>query len=337
MENQIIDRTDTKLIDGQGRVVDYLRLSITDRCNLKCMYCRPPYKIEFLDRSEICSYRELLFVARMASEIGIKKIRLTGGELFLRKEVIEFIDSLNRIENLDEVVLTTNGTMLAPYLGRLKEIGIRRINISLDALSEDLYFQITGSRQYSEVLNSIQKARQYGFKVKINTVVLNGINDTQLIKFIEFFLRDSVEVRFIEFMPICGRKWGREYFFPYKKIKDLISKSFMLTPVPSSGVAREFYLAGKNGPEGKIGIIAPVSLSFCSSCTRIRISSNGELRPCLFSRTRFKLLPILRGNISDEEKMELIRRTIRKAVRIKPWYAFTGQGKNVISMRNLGG
>jgi cyclic pyranopterin phosphate synthase len=337
MVEEIKKERKNKLIDCFGRNIDYIRLSVTDRCDLKCVYCHPPHKINYLDRSEICSYGELLQVVRVASKLGIEKVRLTGGELFLRKNIIEFIHSLQGIDDVKEIALTTNGTSLLPHLKRLKEIGLRRVNISLDTLSEDLYHRITGSHRFFAVLEGIQRALEEGFKIKINMVVLRGINETEITEFIQYFLKNSVEIRFIEFMPLCGPGWREDYFFPYEKIKEVIKKKFDIHLLPSSGVAQEFALRDGNGLDGKIGIIAPVTRSFCSSCSRLRLSASGELRPCLFSKTKVELLPLLRNNLALRKKEKMIREAFKEAVKMKPSSMSKDRTVNDVYIRSLGG
>ena len=337
MVKEIRREQENKLVDCFGRTINYLRLSVTDRCNLKCVYCHPPQKIEYLDKSEICSYGELLQVVKTASKLGIDKIRLTGGELFLRKDIVEFINSLHEIEDINKIVLTTNGTMLLPHLKRLKETGLRRINISLDTLSEDLYCQIAGGHKFFDVLEGIHKAIEEGFKIKINMVVLKGVNSAEIPEFIRHFLKISAEVRFIEFMPLCGLGWREEYFFPYEKIIEMITRSYDLRPLPSYGVAQEFAVRNGKGLAGKIGIIAPVTRSFCSSCSRIRLSANGELRPCLFSRTKVELLPLLRDDFSQSERESKIREAFKQAVKMKPLCMSKNHVRSDVYIRSLGG
>lgn len=326
-----------RLIDCRGRVIDYLRLSVTDRCNLKCIYCLPPQKIEVLPRSEICSYNELLMVVSAASGLGVDKIRVTGGEPFLRRDVLDLFKGLCRIRGIKEVALTTNGTLLLPYLKKLKEIGIERINVSLDTLSEDLFQRLTGSSRFLSVLRSIHTAKDEGFRVKINMVVLKGINDNEIIRFIDHFLRQSIEVRFIEFMPLCGRGWKKDYFLSCSKVREMISSKYFLYPLPSLGVAQEFRVRDGKGLEGKIGIIAPMTHSFCPDCSRLRLSANGELRPCLFSNTRVRLLPFLRGDSLPEEKRRKIAAALHKAVSLKPLESWQKHIVEDVYIRSLGG
>jgi len=278
-----------------------------------------------------------LQIVRVASKLGIDKIRITGGELFLRKDIIEFINSLHEVEDINEIVLTTNGTLLLPYIKKLKELGLKRINISLDTLSEDLYYQIAGSHKFFDVLEGIHKALEEGFKIKINMVVLKGINEAEIPAFIQYFWKNSVELRFIEFMPLCGLGWRKEYFFPYEKIIEMITRNYDLYPLSSSGVAQEFILRNGDGFEGRIGIIAPVTRSFCSSCSRIRLSANGELRPCLFSRTKVELLPLLRDYSSQSERESKVKEAFKLAVKMKPLCMSKDHVRSDVYIRSLGG
>ncbi|MFQ6069430.1 MAG: GTP 3',8-cyclase MoaA [Candidatus Aminicenantales bacterium] len=326
------------LIDCFGRQINYLRLSVTDRCNLKCIYCHPPHKIELLRRSEIFTYSELLQIARVASELGIEKIRLTGGELFLRQQIVDLIYHLQKIEGIKQVVLTTNGSFLSQHAKSLKKIGIKKVNVSLDALTPEIYSRITGSSDFLCVLNGIHEAADEGLKVKINMVVLKGINEHEIIKFIDHFVAEnSIEVRFIEFMPLCGSGWKREYFFPYERIKEVICKKFELSPLSTPGVAEEFALWQGKDYAGKIGIIAPVTRPFCSSCSRLRISPDGEIRPCLFSNIKVKLLPGLRKKKTEKEKKRFIAAAFRKAVYMKPVSLSREFRANDVYIRTLGG
>lgn len=337
MAEEIKKQNMPKLIDSHGRIVDYLRISLTDRCNLKCMYCHPPHKIDYLNRSEICSYGELLQIAKIAAGLGIEKIRITGGELFLRKEAVGFIQSLNNIKGLREIALTTNGTLLLPHLKRLKEIGLKRINVSLDTLSEDLFSNITGSQRFYSVLKAIHAALEEGFEIKVNMVVLNGINDGEINRFIDYFLKRSIEVRFIEFMPLCGSRWRGDYFYSYEKIKETIKMKYDLHSLPSLGVAQEFAVGNGKGFIGRVGIIAPVTREFCSSCSRLRLSANGELWPCLFSMRKVNLLPILRSASTYKQKEEMIAQSFKQAVRMKALSKSVNKDTNELYIRSLGG
>jgi cyclic pyranopterin phosphate synthase len=325
------------LVDSRGRMINYLRISLTDRCNLKCIYCHPPHAIDLLDRSDICSYSEVLLIAKTAAKLGITKVRLTGGELFLRKGIMDFIQSLAQLEVFKEITLTTNGLLLLPHLKALKDIGIKRINVSLDTMSKALFYHVTGSRKFDAVKEAIHQALQEGFKIKINMVVLRGLNDGEINQFIDTFVERSAEVRFIEFMPLCGSGWNGDYFFPYEKIKRTITSEYDLYPLPSSGVAQEFAVGKNSSIFGKVGIIAPVTQPFCGSCSRLRLSAKGELRPCLFSDKKIDLLPILRGASRSDLIERNIKNAFKKAVAKKTYSKQTQTVDNDVLIRNIGG
>ncbi|MFC2156316.1 GTP 3',8-cyclase MoaA [Acidobacteriota bacterium] len=334
----MISQNDGSLTDDFGRKINYLRLSVTDKCNLKCIYCHPPQDVKFLERSEICTFDELLQIVKVAARLGIEKLRVTGGEPFVRTHVISFIGDLFKIQGLKEIVLTTNGTHLSSHLDKLKVFGLRRINISLDTLSEDLYINLTGSRKFHSVLEAIDRALIEGFQIKVNMVVLNGRNDREIPSFVEYFLKKSVEVRFIEFMPLCGSGWNQSDFTSLERIKSLLSEKFDVQPLSlNSGVAREFEVTNGDGSKGKVGIIAPLSESFCSSCSRLRIAANGELRPCLFSKNHLNLLSILRSRISQEEKEIKIIEAFQTAIKIKPFCCVHEPNEQNALIRTLGG
>lgn len=329
---------DKKLMDRFGRAVHHLRLSVTDRCNLRCQYCQPPQGIEYYQRSQLCSFEEFLLIAETASELGIDKIRLTGGEVFLRKDILAFMRSLFAMKRFEEIVLTTNGTLVLPHLHELVKTGIRRLNISLDTLSPDLFTRITGQKSFFRVLEGIQKASEEGLRIKINMVVLNGVNSGEIPSFIRYFLGMSAEVRFIEFMPLCGSGWREDYFFPYKKILEVIQQNFCVQPITiSSGVAEEFLLDDGNGLAGKIGIIAPVSHPFCSSCSRIRLTATGEVKTCLFSNRKVELLPVLRGDFRPAEKKKKIRQAFIQAVQMKPFQYGKNHTDSKVYIGRVGG
>jgi cyclic pyranopterin phosphate synthase len=293
--------------------------------------------VDYLRRSEICSFEELLFIAQAGLRLGIDKIRLTGGEVFLRRGIVTFLKELKALEGLREIGITTNGTMLLPYLEVLKEIGIENLNISLDTLSERLFYELTGSRRFFEVLEAINRAVEEGFKVKVNTVIIRGKNDGEIHSFIQHFLKKSVEVRFIEFMPLCGPNWKAYSLFPYEEIVETIDRAFDLFPLPSSGTAKEFFLSDGTGLMGRVGIIAAVTHSFCGACSRLRLSANGELRPCLFSRKKVELLPILRSGLSAEEKQRALRRAFQEAVQVKPKSKPVHYESCGVQIRRIGG
>lgn len=307
-----------RLCDPYRRSIHYLRVSVTDRCNLRCLYCHPPYEIRHLRRKELCTFEELLTVISLAARLGVDKVRLTGGEPLLRQGIMGFISRVTKIQGIRQVSLTTNGTLLHPYLRPLKEAGIQGLNISLDTLSESRFYELSGGHGLCAVLKSIETAVEIGFRVKINMVVLRGMNDHEMPGMIDRFLGSGTEVRFIEFMPLCGPGWKKEYFVSYQEMKTALERRFDLRPLPSSGSAREFALRKGNGIVGKIGIVAAWTRPFCLSCSRLRLSARGELRPCLFSPSSIDLLPILRQGLPVEERDSRILACFEEAVQSKP-------------------
>jgi len=302
----------TGLLDPFGRVIDYLRISVTDRCNLRCIYCMPPEGVPQMSHSEILSYEEIRTVVRAAAELGINKIRLTGGEPLVRAELPKLIKMLSRIEGIQELSLTTNGTLLKNYALELRQAGLSRINLSLDTLKPDRFRYITRLGRLKDVLEGISAAKKAGFDpVKINAVVMQGINDDEILDFARMTCEEGCHVRFIELMPFKGMA----EFVPSVEVRQRISLLGKLEPCPSitgNGPARYYRLAGA---KGTIGFISPLTeLPFCSRCNRIRLTPDGRLRPCLLGEDEIDLKMPLRNNASTEE----LRRLILKAVASKP-------------------
>jgi len=302
----------TGLLDPFGRSINYLRISVTDRCNLRCIYCMPPEGVPQMSHSEILSYEEIRTVVRAAAELGINKIRLTGGEPLVRAELPKLIKMLSRIEGIQELSLTTNGTLLKNYALELRQAGLSRINLSLDTLKPDRFRYITRLGRLKDVLEGISAAKKAGFDpVKINAVVMQGINDDEILDFARMTCEEGCHVRFIELMPFKGMA----EFVPSVEVRQRISLLGKLEPCPSitgNGPARYYRLAGA---KGTIGFISPLTeLPFCSRCNRIRLTPDGRLRPCLLGEDEIDLRMPLRNNASTEE----LRRLILKAVASKP-------------------
>jgi len=304
------------LIDPYGRKIDYLRLSITDRCNLRCLYCMPGKGIKKLLHQQILSYEELLRFVRIAHDLGVKKVRITGGEPLVRKGVSSFIKNLS--ENNDiEITITTNGILLGDHFDPLAEAGIKRLNISLDSLKQDRYEKITGFPFLHTVLKNIDNALAKGFSpVKVNMVVIKGINDDEVINFVKFALKKAVDVRFIEYMPVS--RDGKLASIPSPEIKQRIENEFgPLIKVDSkmNNVAEIFKLESTGHTAGgRIGFISPRHDKFCLKCNRLRLTSHGFLKPCLLSENMINIGELLRMNAADEKISEVII----KAVGSKP-------------------
>ena len=266
------------LIDKYGRKIEYLRISVTDRCNLSCLYCVPPEGLKLVPKEKLLTFEEIFRVAKIAVDLGVQKIKLTGGEPLARKGIVELIRKLSEIPELEDLSLTTNGIFLSNLAEKLFQAGLKRVNVSVDSLRPESFRQITGGGDLSKVLLGIDKAQNLGMKVKVNTVALRGLNDGEILDFVEFSQTRKFEVRFIEFMPLCGNGWSQNLFMPLNEIKDLIGSFYTLQPTDGNGVATVYEIEG-----GRIGFIPTLSEPFCSGCSRIRLTSWGGIRPCLFS------------------------------------------------------
>ena len=302
----------TGILDSFGRSINYLRISVTDRCNLRCIYCMPAEGVPQMPHSEILSYEEIRTVARAAAELGINRIRLTGGEPLVRAELPKLIRMLSQIEGIQELSLTTNGTFLKKYALELKQVGLSRVNVSLDTLKTDKFQYITRLGKLKDVLVGIAAAKEAGFEpLKINTVVMRGINDDEILDFAKMTCEEGWHVRFIEFMPFKGVA----EFVPSIELRQHISLLGKLEPCASitgNGPATYYRLSGA---KGTIGFISPLTEpSFCSRCNRMRLTPDGRLRPCLLGEDEIDLRTPLRSNASMDE----LKRLILKAVASKP-------------------
>ena len=302
----------TGILDSFGRSINYLRISVTDRCNLRCIYCMPPEGVPQMSHSEILSYEEVRTVVQAAAELGIKRIRLTGGEPLVRAELPKLIKMLSQVEGIQELSLTTNGTFLKKYALELKQAGLSRVNVSLDTLKADRFRYITRLGKLKNVLEGIEAAKEAGLHpVKINTVVMRGINDDEILDFVRMTYEEGWHVRFIELMPFKGVA----EFVPSVELRQHISLLGKLQPCASitgNGPATYYRLAEANGT---IGFISPLTeTSFCSRCNRMRLTPDGKLRPCLLGEDEIDLKMPLRNNASLEE----LKHLILKAVASKP-------------------
>ena len=304
-----------------SRTISYLRLSLTDRCNLKCMYCVTEDEqsgcLTKLSHDELLSYEELLRVVRVAVDMGISKLRLTGGEPLVRTNIMHFIEQLAEIDALHDIRITTNGVLLEQYARGLITAGVNKINISLDTLQPKRFAQITGVDCFEKVWNGIAKARSVGFSpVKLNMVVMRGINDDELLDFAEMSRQTELQVRFIEFMPIgTSSRWDKRTYMSTDEIMERIKTMGPLIPV-SGGRAdgpASVYRLGEDAL-GKLGFISPISHHFCDRCNRLRLTSEGMLRACLLHDEETDLRSVLRRGGTDGD----IRETLLTVIRNKP-------------------
>lgn len=305
------------LIDGYGREVSYLRLSVTDRCNLNCFYCRSAENMPFIPHEEILSYEEMIILAKAAQALSVEKIRLTGGEPFARRDFLAFLGMLREECPGLDVRITTNATLLGGKVAAAKHLGIRRINISMDTMDPVKFHEVTGRDMLDRVLAAIEECLHYGIKVKINVVAMKGINDMELPEFLRLAKDNPLDVRFIEFMPIgsCTR-WDGDYTWKAAEIIEQASHYVRLTPLDrtdrTGGPARLYSI---EGGKGRIGVISPMSNHFCKSCNRLRVTSNGKLRTCLFSDREYKLRQALRN---PKLGIDAVVRIMHRALRSKP-------------------
>jgi len=323
-----------EISDTFHRHIDYLRISVTDRCNLRCIYCMPSEGVKNLPHSDVLRYEEIVTVAQAAAAIGINKLRLTGGEPLVRLGLTDLIKMLSKIKGIDDIALTTNGTLLKQYASALKDAGLKRVNVSLDSLKKDRYQYITRKGKLDEAMDGIEAAKEIGLDpVKINMVVIRGINDDEVTDFAHLSIEKGWHIRFIEPMPFVDNMTFS--FLPISEILERLKIFGPLEPFLSSkgnGPAKYFKFAGSTGT---IGFISPLSDCFCSSCNRLRLTVDGMLRPCLMSDRELDLKPVLRnGGTLNDIKLSLLHAVEAKPERHK---LVEGQSQKGRAMCQLGG
>lgn len=292
------------LIDRYGRQLTYLRLSITDRCNLRCQYCMPQINFSWLPHDSILTYEEILKICRTLAAVGVKKVRLTGGEPLVRRDLISLAERLTEIEGFKEICITTNGVLLEEYADGLFKAGIRHINISLDSMNPERFAYITGFNLFEQVWRGIEKALEKGFSpIKINSVIMKGINDNEIMALAGLILKYPIQVRFIEFMPVgYDIFWNPARFVSCDNIRNQVEDAFgKLHPLPkshSAGPASEYML---DKAPGSVGFISALSHHFCESCNRLRLTAEGRLRLCLFSDEEVDVKKALQQGLNTEE------------------------------------
>ena len=302
----------SKLIDNCNRHLNYLRISITDRCNLQCRYCEPQDLIPKLSHADILTYEEILRVVRIATCLGISKVRVTGGEPLVRKGVYDFLSELTGIAGLKDVSLTTNGVLLKDNLAKIQAAGISRINISLDTLDPLKYREITGYDEFSRVWQGIEKAHQMGFyPIKLNIVALKGINEDELAEMARLSFQYPFHIRFIEYMPIGRSDFSPDSLLLAPEIKSRISNLGKMVAVQENehdGPARRYKF---ENAIGEIGFIPALSQHFCNRCNRLRLTASGQLRPCLLSDQQEDLKEVIRKGGSDRQVADVFTKTVR--------------------------
>lgn len=302
--------------DSERRPITYLRVSVTDRCNLRCVYCMPEEGVAARAHDEILRYEEITRVVRVAAKVGLKQVRLTGGEPLVRRRIVDLVRQIAATPGIEDVSMTTNGTLLGAFADDLHAAGLRRVNISLDTLDPERFLKITRRGNLEDVLRGIAAARTAGLEpVKINVVAVRGMNDDEAVAFAQRTRDEGWNVRFIEVMPLgAGEHWSAESYIPSAETKAQIEEALgPLEPaaLEGNGPARYWRLPGA---EGTIGFISPISEHFCSLCNRLRLTADGKLMPCLLSDRELDLRALLRGGADDAA----IRNLLLRAVAMKP-------------------
>jgi cyclic pyranopterin phosphate synthase len=301
----------TGLSDSFQRPINYLRISVTDRCNLRCVYCMPESGISLISHNDILSYEEIFSIVKTAAEVGITRVRLTGGEPLVRAGLPDLVEMINSIDTIEDISLTTNGTRLAEYAAKLEEAGLRRVNVSLDTLNPERFRKITRCGTLKSTLDGIAAAEEAGLTpVKINMVVMAGVNDDELPDFAMKTVKDGWNVRFIELMPSTANEPVSGKMVPVSEMKKRIEAVGKLEPAKievGNGPARYFRLPGA---KGTIGFISPVTEHFCFQCNRLRLTADGKLRPCLLNDDEIDLRTPLRSGAPAEELKKLIMQAI---------------------------
>lgn len=304
-----------------------MRISITDLCNLRCQYCMPLEGINKKNHSDMLSLEEITEIVKVASTLGINKIRITGGEPLVKKNIVDFVSSISSIKGIEDIALTTNGILLKKYASDLKQAGLKRINISIDSLRPQLYREITRGGDVNQVLDGIQEALTIELTpVKLNAVIIGGLNEGEVDDFARLTLDNSIDVRFIELMPVGqASNWAKDRFISNDEIKRRLGLKHIL-PGEISSPAKYYQIPGA---KGRIGFINPISSHFCQACNRIRLTSDGRLKPCLHSTQEINIGKILRN--SPEE----IEETLRKAITLKPEKHYLYTDEHIIGERNM--
>ena len=325
------------LKDTFNRTIDYIRISITDRCNLRCVYCMPSGGVKFLEHRDILQYEEIARILRVAVHTGMRKVRITGGEPLVRRNITDLIKMIKGIEGIHQLSMTTNGILLERYAEPLAEAGLDRVNVSLDSLKPDRFREITRGGVLDAVLRGIEAAEKAGLTpIKINMVPMRGVNDDEIAEFAKMTLTSPYQVRFIEFMPfVTEDMWNREKFISTEEIQSRVEQVGTLLPakMKRSGPARYFTF---EGAAGVIGFISPITHHFCDSCRRLRLTADGKIRPCLLSDTEIDIKSPLRAGCDDAE----LERLLRLSLEIKPERHYldeTPGGRFQRTMSKIGG
>ncbi|SDG34774.1 GTP 3',8-cyclase MoaA [Desulfosporosinus hippei] len=296
--------------DQYLRRIEYLRISVTDRCNLRCQYCMPAEGVQWLPHDSILSFEEILRLMRISTQLGFRRFRVTGGEPLVRKGILDFLQESAQLPGVDDLMLTTNGLLLPEMAFDIKSAGVQRINISLDTMDRDRFYENTRGGDVSKVIQGVFRSLEAGLNpVKINVVVVRGFNTDELPSFLTLAKQYPLHVRFIELMPIGVSSEQRSDFVPIQEMKELLGleDDIPIKDIPGGGPAEYFR---PNGFKGSIGFISALSRHFCNTCNRVRLTADGKLRPCLHSKHEVDFREVLRSGISDQEIMKLFAQAV---------------------------
>jgi cyclic pyranopterin phosphate synthase len=329
-----------RLVDSFGRQITYLRLAVTDRCNLRCTYCMPAEGAAIVERKELLTFKEMYRITRVLSELGVNKVRLTGGEPFVRKNFIDFIKMLSFNDRMDEINITTNGVLIAEHISELEKLKVKTINLSIDSLDADNFKKITRRDVFDKVWDTYEKIKGSTLKLKLNVVVQSGANTSEINDFVALTKEENIEIRFIEEMPFNGvGERSTKEVWNFKRILQEIEKgypSISKLPVKKSATSHMFKVSGF---KGSVGIIPAYTRTICHDCNRIRVTSTGLLKNCLFDEGVFNLRDYIRNGASDKELKQLFIDLVAK----KPKDGFVAEANRVKnkkvseSMSSIGG
>ncbi|MDZ4837025.1 MAG: GTP 3',8-cyclase MoaA [Candidatus Melainabacteria bacterium] len=294
------------LIDGFGRKHTYLRISVTDKCNLRCFYCMPAEGIVWKRKEELLDFEEILRVCKIFVKRGIEKIRLTGGEPLMRRDLPSLVGMLSQIDGLKTIAMTTNATLLAENVQLLKDQGVSQLNISIDSFKRERFQQLTGRDELQRVLNGLEAARRVGFQsIKLNVVAIADVNEDEILDFVEYVKDTNINVRFIEFMPFRDNNWNVDRVLTYAEMLAKIGEKFDLTPLETEpgAVARDYAI---DGHTGTVSFVTSMTESFCGTCNRLRLTADGSVKSCLFFPAEVNLRDKMRAGATDAEIEEMI-------------------------------
>ncbi len=322
------------LTDSHNRVINYVRLAVTDRCNLRCSYCMPEH-MQFLQRKELLTYEEILRMMQLLAAQGVNKVRITGGEPFLRKDLMFLLEELSQLAGIDQISITTNGVLTQSFIPALQAMGIRNINLSLDTLQQDKFRRITFRDEFDKVMDTLHALLAHNMNVKINTVVMDGVNTDELLAFAALTKEQPVSVRFIEEMPFNGH--GKAFSGPlwnFEHILNHLRTGYELEKIPDApnATSLNYHIPGH---QGHIGVIPAYSRTFCGSCNRIRITPTGGFKTCLYGKDAINVRDLLRQGATDEYLLHELQRAIHH--RFANGFEAEAANEKMVSMSEIGG